>query len=145
MAQTFVLGGGGGGIRSSPRNGGGGGCLNTQVCVTSGHPIQIHRHPRSPPPNWDIAHGMGVVKGCGGMWLRNWGQKWGEKWEKNGTKYPFFTAPFSPFFRRSKISPTVPFVRISPPPSQRDKWGFLPPTDTHRHGGECGWLNPVEP
>ena len=35
----------------------------------------------------------------------------GAKWEKNGTKYPFFTVPFFVFLRRSKILPTVPFVK----------------------------------
>ena len=27
----------------------------------------------------------------------------GEKWEENGTKYPFFTVPFSPLLWRSKL------------------------------------------
>ena len=56
-----------------------------------------------------IAHEMWVVEGCGGMRLR----KMGQKWEKNGTKYPFFTVPPFPFFQRSKIFSTAPFVKIS--------------------------------
>ena len=32
-------------------------------------------------------------------------------WEKNGTKCPFFTVPYSPFFSSSKIFTTVPFVK----------------------------------
>ena len=69
-----------------------------------------------------IAHGTWVVEGCGGMRLRTMGQKMGEKWEKNGTKYPFFTAPFLPFSRRSWIFPTAPFVNISSPHSPAEKW-----------------------
>ena len=51
--------------------------------------------------------------GCGGLWrdaAEEVGQK-GRKWEKTGTKYPFFTVPFSPFSRRSKSFPTVSFVK----------------------------------
>ena len=50
------------------------------------------------------AHGMWVVEGCGGMWVR----KTGEEGKKNGTTYPFFTVPFSGG-RRSP--PTIPFVK----------------------------------
>ena len=57
------------------------------------------------------------------------------RWE-----YPFFTVPFSPSFRRSKTFPTIPFVKISSPHSPTEKWGALPLTDTHRHGGWCGCL-----
>ena len=31
----------------------------------------------------------------------------GQKWEKYRTRYPLFTVPFPPFFRRSKIFPTT--------------------------------------
>ena len=55
------------------------------------------------------AHGMRVVEGCGGMWLR----KMGQKWENNGTRYQLFTAPFPPLFRRSKTFPAVPSVKLS--------------------------------
>ena len=54
-----------------------------------------------------IAHKMWVVECCGAMRLGELGQKW----EKTGTKHPFFAVPFPPFSRRSKIFPTVPFVR----------------------------------
>ena len=68
-----------------------------------------------------IAHRMWLVEGCGGMWLK----KLGEKWEKNGSKMgrdtPFLTVPFCPFFRRSKIFPTVPFTKISSPHSPTEK------------------------
>ena len=58
---------------------------------------------------------------------RNIGEKRDEK--------PISHCPISPFFRRSKILPTVPFVKISLPHSRTEKWYFLPLTDTHRHGG----------
>ena len=51
-----------------------------------------------------ISHGMWVVEGCGGMWLRGLGQngrKLGETWEKHGTKYPQSHVPHCL---------TVPFV-----------------------------------
>ena len=38
-------------------------------------------------------------------------RKMGEKRERNGTKYAFFTVPVPPFYRMSKIFPTVPFVK----------------------------------
>ena len=79
---------------------------------------------------WDV--------GCGGLWqdvvVEN-GRKMGEKWEKSGTKYAFFTVPFSEFFRRSKIFPTVPFVKTISPHSLTEKWEFLPLTDAPCHGG----------
>ena len=67
----------------------------------------------------------------------------GGKPEGNGSKPPFFTVPFSPFFRGSKIFPPVPFIKMNPPHSPTAKWDFLPLTDTHRHGGQCGCLRPV--
>ena len=82
-----------------------------------------------------IAHGMLVVEGCGRMWLRKMGGKW-RKW----AKYPFFKVPFSPFFRRSKIFHSAPFVKMRLPHSPTGKWEFLPLTDTHRHGGWWGCL-----
>ena len=79
-----------------------------------------------------IAHGMWVVEGCGGMWLRKMEENWeGEKWDEK----PFFTVPFPPFFRRSKIFLSIPFVKIGSPHSPTEKWEFLPLCDTHRHGG----------
>ena len=75
--------------------------------------------------------------GWGGLWrhvVEETETKMGERWEKNGTKYPFCTVPFCPFFRRSKIFFTVPFVKISSPHSPTTKWEFLQFTDTHRHG-----------
>ena len=91
-----------------------------------------------------IAHGVWVVEGCGGMWLGKTGQnrrKMRGKWDKNGTKYPFFTVPFPPFFQGLKIFPTVPFVNISSPHSPTEKWDFLPLPDIHCHGGWCGCLD----
>ena len=73
-----------------------------------------------------IAHGMWVVEGCGGMCGENGG--------KNGGKHQFFTAPSSPFFRRSNIFPTIPFVKPSSPHSPTEKREFLPLGDTHPHG-----------
>ena len=63
------------------------------------------------------------------------GTKMGEKWERNVTKYPFFTVPFSPFFGRGQIFPTVPFVKTSSPHSPTEKWELLPLTDTQHHRG----------
>ena len=83
-----------------------------------------------------IAHGMWVVEGCGGMWLR----KMGETREKNGTNYPFSTVPFSPFSRRSKTFPPISFAKTSSSHSQTEKRDVLPLTDTHRHSGWCGCL-----
>ena len=48
----------------------------------------------------------------------------GRKWEENGTKYPVVTVPLSSFFRRSKMFPTVPFVRISFPHSSMKNGNF---------------------
>ena len=76
-----------------------------------------------------IAQGMWVVEGCCGMWLRGRGGKW----EKNATKYSFFIVPFSPFFRRSKIFPIIPFVRIGSRHSPTEKWEFSALINTHRH------------
>ena len=79
--------------------------------------------------------------GCGGLWQveengTKVGEKMREKREKNGTKYPFFKVPFPPFFfRRAKLFPTVPCVKISSPHFPTENWAFLPLTDTHRHGG----------
>ena len=75
--------------------------------------------------------------GCGGLWrdaVEENETKLGEKWEKSGTRYPFTTVPFSPFFRRLKTFPTVPFGKISSPHSPTEKWDFLTLTDTHRYG-----------
>ena len=47
-----------------------------------------------------IAHGMWVVEGCSGMWLRKLGEKCKKmrgKWEENGTKSPVFAVPFFQF------------------------------------------------
>ena len=81
-----------------------------------------------------IAHGMWVVEGCGGMWLRKMGEM-GGKWEENGRKMgenthlsPIF--PFTPFFWRSKVFPTIPFVNTSSPHSMTEKWESFA---THRH------------
>ena len=41
--------------------------------------------------------------GCGGLWCN--------MVEENGTKYPLFSVPFSPFSRRSRIFPAVRFVK----------------------------------
>ena len=48
----------------------------------------------------------GKIRGNGGTG-KKWGGEWGTwgKWQQNGT------VPFSPFFRRSKTFPTVPFVK----------------------------------
>ena len=80
------------------------------------------------------------------MWLRKRRQNAttaGEKWEKNGTQYPFFRVPFFPFFRRSKILPTVPFVKTSALHSPTDKWAFWPLTNTHQQAASadaCSWF-----
>ena len=73
-----------------------------------------------------IAHGMWVVEGCGGMWLR----KMGGTWEKNGTKQSFFAVPFSPFFPGSKMFPTIPFVKNQLTALTDRKVGIFA---THRH------------
>ena len=73
---------------------------------------------------------------CGGLWrdvVEENGTKMGE-WEKNGTKYLFFSVPFSPLLRRLKIFPPVPFVKISSLHSPTEKGDFLPLTDAHHHG-----------
>ena len=62
------------------------------------------------------------------------------KWAYD-TVDPFFTVPLSPFSRRSKTFPTIPFVKTSAPQSPTEKWEFLPLTDTHRHGGQSGCLS----
>ena len=36
----------------------------------------------------------------------------GRKMEDNGTKYPFFTVPFSPIFPEVEDFPTLPFIEI---------------------------------
>ena len=48
-----------------------------------------------------IAHGMWVVEGYGGMWLR----KMGGKWEESGTKYPFSSSPNFPIFLKAEDLP----------------------------------------
>ena len=68
-----------------------------------------------------IAHKMWVVEGCGGMSSK----KMGEKREENEIRYPFFTVPFSPFFRRSKMFPTVPFVKNQLRTHQTEKNGHF--------------------
>ena len=96
-----------------------------------------------------IAHGMWVVEGCGGICLREMGEDWekkGTKWDKmgqNGTKWdkiPIFLGTILPIFPEVEDLPTVPFVTISSPHSPTEKWASLPLTDTHRHGGLCGYL-----
>ena len=66
---------------------------------------------------------------------KNWG-KWrkkeenggnGGKWEKNGTKCPFFTLPFSHIVREVKDLPISSLTD--------GKLGILPLTGTHCHGG----------
>ena len=74
------------------------------------------------------------------MWLEKMGRKWEKKKEKKGKKEPFLTVPFPPFFQRSKIFPTVPFVKISSLHSAIEKWDSLPLTNTYRHGGSCACL-----
>ena len=72
------------------------------------------------------------MAGCGGLWrdvVEENGIKLEEKGEKNGTKYPIFAVPFPPFFRRSKIFPTVPFVKISTALTDGKRAIFA----THRH------------
>ena len=66
-------------------------------------------------------------------WANSGHSTWG-KWEENGTKSE--TVPFSPFFERSRILPSIPFVKSSSPHSLPEKWEFLPLTDTHHHGGQ---------
>ena len=97
-----------------------------------------------------VAHG---AVGRGGLWrdvVEENRRKTGQKWEKNGTRYPFFTVPFSPLFRRSKIFPTVPFVKAQPtaltdgktgtfatrrhPPPRRPAQRRAPSTGTPRRG-----------
>ena len=56
--------------------------------------------------------------------------KSGRKIGENGTKYPFLTVPFSPFFCRPKIFPTILFVKMNSPQSPTKKWEFLPSTNT---------------
>ena len=58
-----------------------------------------------------------------------------KKWETNEMKHPFFTVPFPPFSRRSKIFLTVPFVQISSAHSLKETWEFLPLIDTHEDDG----------
>ena len=72
--------------------------------------------------------------GCG-LWRdmvngngRKLGEHWEENWDENGRKYPFFTVPFSPFFQRSQVFHTVPFVKTSSPHSPAENWGVLPLT-----------------
>ena len=84
-----------------------------------------------------IEHEMWVVEGCGGVWLKKMGLKWdknggtmGEKWDE----IPILTVQFPPFFLRSKIFATVPFIKISVPHSPTEILDFLLLTDTHRHG-----------
>ena len=46
--------------------------------------------------------------GCGGLWrdvVEENRAIMREKWEKNGTKYPFFTVPFSHFSGGRRSSP----------------------------------------
>ena len=62
-----------------------------------------------------------MVEGRGRMWLKIMG----EIWEKNGTRYPLFTVPLSPFFQGSKIFATVPFVEISSLHSAHRENGIL--------------------
>ena len=65
------------------------------------------------------------------------------KWERNGAEYPCFTVPISPFSRRSSIlrasSPQSSLCK-KPPHSPTAKREFVPLTDPHGHGGECGCL-----
>ena len=85
--------------------------------------------------------------GCGALW---WDvvEKMGHKWEKNerkmGGKWDEILIFQSPIFRRSKIFPTVPFVKKkSSTHSPTEKWEFWPLNDTHRHGGSCRCLHNI--
>ena len=64
---------------------------------------------------------------CVPEWEKNGGrlQKEWEKIGENVTKWPFFTGPFPPFFRRSKTFPRAPFVRIKSAHSPTEKWEIL--------------------
>ena len=63
----------------------------------------------------------------GGKWDKKKGQKMGQKM---GQQTNLLSVPFPPFFRRSRICPTVPFVQISSPDSPTKKWEFLPLTNS---------------
>ena len=72
--------------------------------------------------------------GCGGLW---WDvvEESGTKKEKIWTKYPFFTVPFSRFFRRLKIAP---FLKTRT--HQRKNGIFChPPTLTITAAGADAW------
>ena len=64
-----------------------------------------------------------------------------ENWDKNGTKYPFFTVPFPPFFRRSKIFPLNSLCKKNCSPHHRRKNGYFchspPLTATAAGAGAC--------
>ena len=64
-----------------------------------------------------------------------------ENWDKNGTKYPFFTVPFPPIFRRSKIFPLNSLCKKNCSPHHRRKNGYFchspPLTATAAGAGAC--------
>ena len=73
-------------------------------------------------------HSIGNV-GCGGLW-QGAVEETGREMEKNGTNHPFFTVPFSQFFRRL-IFPNVPFVKNQLSAPTDGKMGIFA---TGRHG-----------
>ena len=80
-----------------------------------------------------MAHGMWVVEGCGGMWLKEIGQhgrKMGEKWDG----IPIFHSPISPIFPEVEDLPHSSLCKNQLTAVTDGKWDFLPLTDTHCHG-----------
>ena len=55
-----------------------------------------------------------------------------------GRNTQFSQSHFPQFSGGSRTFPTVPFTNTSSPPSPTEKWGCLPLTDAHRHGGWGG-------
>ena len=84
-----------------------------------------------------IAHGMWVVEGCGGMWLR----KMGQKWEENRMSYPFFTVLFSRFSGGRNSSPQFPLYKSAHRTHRRNNGDSgHSPTLTATAAGAAAWI-----
>ena len=80
-----------------------------------------------------MAHRMGVMEGCGRMWLRKMGQKWGKNERKMGEKWdkiPIFHSPIFPIFPEVKDLPLSSLGKNQLRTLTDAKMGFFA---THRH------------
>ena len=83
-----------------------------------------------------IAHGVWVVEGCGGMWLR----KMGQQQERNGTKYPFLNPPPFSHFSGGRIhSPQFPLENSARHTHRRKNGNFC---HSRTLTGEAGFSFP---